>query len=167
LNILFEEKQFLGLNKFSLLTRSVIAIFCFLAYYFSDHIALSDGQRTDEFLFFVGIAILVVSLILVFVPHIFTTVTNSSITLDGLWTARKVKIDLGSIVSAEQVPYSQYLMNRSAYNLYRKGQIKFYTRGNEAVKLVDKDGLIYLIGSQKAGELTKTLQGLISLPKSA
>lgn len=160
-DIHFEEKQYLGLNKSSLLTRSVIAIFCFLAYYFSGQMGLPEGQRPDEFLFFVGIAILAISLLLIFVMHIHTKVENGSVILDGLWTARKVKVDLASITSVEKVPYSQYLMNRPVYNLHRKGRIKFYTRGNEAVKLTDKDGLIYLIGSQKATELERVLKNRI------
>jgi len=162
-DILFEEKQYMGLNKSSLLRRSVLAIFCFLAYYFSDRIPnMPEAENTDDFLFFVGIAILIVSLLLVFVLHIHTKVINGSIILDGLWTSRKVKIDLGSIVSAKKVPYSRYIFSRPAYNLHRKGKIKFYTRGNEAIELVDKDGLKYLIGSQKADEFEKALIGHIA-----
>lgn len=148
----------MGLNKFSLLRRSVLAMFCFLAYYFSDRIPnLPETENTDDFLFFVGLAILLISLLLVFILHIHTLVINGSIILDGLWTSRKVKIDLSSIVSVKKVPYSRYLLNRPVYNLHHKGKIKFYTRGKEAVELVDKDGLKYLIGTQKAEELEKAL----------
>ena len=47
------------------------------------------------------------------------------------------------------------------YNLHRKGTIRFFTRGTECVELVDKDGLVYLIGTQKADELTKVLENEI------
>jgi len=78
--------------------------------------------------------------------------------LDGLWTSRKIKIDTGSIISVKKVQYSKYFLNRSVYNLHIKGTIRFYTRGTDAVELTDKDGLVYLIGSQKAEELTRVIQ---------
>ena len=53
--------------------------------------------------------------------------------------------------------YSKYILNRSVYNLHLKGTIRFYTRGTDAVKLTDKDGLIYLIGSQKSEELSRVI----------
>jgi hypothetical protein len=49
-------------------------------------------------------------------------------------------------------------LNRAVYNLHLKGTIRFYTRGVDAVELTDKDGLIYLIGSQKAEELTRVIK---------
>ena len=53
--------------------------------------------------------------------------------------------------------YSKYILNRSVYNLHLKGTIRFYTRGVDAVELTDKDGLIYLIGSQKSEELARVI----------
>jgi len=98
---------------------------------------------------------------LIFVLNIHTKITSTSITLDGLWTARRVKIDMASIVSVEKVPYSTYLMNRPVYNLHRKGKIKFYTRGNDAVQLTDKEGQIYLIGTQKVNEMARSINKAI------
>jgi hypothetical protein len=71
---------------------------------------------------------------------------------------RKIKIDTASIVSVKNVKYSKYFLNRSVYNLHIKGTIRFYTRGIDAVELTDKDGLIYLIGSQKSEELTRVIK---------
>ena len=53
--------------------------------------------------------------------------------------------------------YSKYILDRSVYNLHLKGTIRFYTRGTDAVELTDKDGLIYLIGSQKSEELARVI----------
>ena len=69
----------------------------------------------------------------------------------------KVKIDINSLISAKKVKYSRYLLNRSVYNLHIKGSIRFFTRGNDAVELTDKDGLTYLIGSQKSEELERII----------
>ena len=152
----FIEKQYLGLNKMSLTRRMSLAIFCFVAYYWRDY-----HEKLGELYFFLGIAIMIISILLLFILHFKTQVKNGSIILDGLWTSRKIKIDLSSIRSVKKVMYSKYILNRSVYNLHLKGTIRFYTRGADAVELIDKDGLIYLIGSQKSEELARVVyQGL-------
>lgn len=152
-DIPFLEKQYLGLNKMSLSRRITLALFCFVAYYWQD-----NHDKSGDLFFLLGIIILVVSILLIFVLHFETKVQNGSITLDGLWTTRKVKIDLSSIKTAKKVKYSKYILNRSVYNLHFKGTIRFFTRGNDAVQLTDKDGLVYLIGSQKADELLRIIK---------
>ena len=77
-------------------------------------------------------------------------------------TPLEVKIDLNSIQSAKKVMYSKYILNRSVYNLHLKGTIRFYTRGPNAVELIDKDGLIYLIGSQNSVELERIINQELS-----
>ena len=154
--IKFEERQYLGYNKLSFLRRMVLALFCFFAYYWSE-----EQNKSGDLFFIMGIAIIVISALLVLVLHFHTQVQNGSITLDGLWTARKVKIDLNSIEQVRKAEYSRFFFNKSVYNLHRKGTIRFFTRGTECVELVDKDGLVYLIGSQKADELTKVLENEI------
>lgn len=155
--IKFIEKQYLGLNKMSLSRRIALALFCFVAYYWRE-----NHEKSGELFFFVGIAILVISVLLIFILHFKTKLQNRSITLDGIWTSRKIKIDLGSIRSVKKVKYSKYLLNRSVYNLHLKGTIRFYTRGSDAVELTDRDGLIYLIGSQKAEELARVISQELS-----
>ncbi len=154
--IKFEEKQFLGYNKLSFFRRMVFTIFCFSAYYWSE-----EQNKSGDLFFIMGISILVISALLVFVLHFHTKVLNGSVVLDGLWTARKVKIDLSSIEQVRKTEYSRFIFNKSVYNLHRKGTIRFYTRGKECVELVDKDGLVYLIGSQRIDELTKVLEEAI------
>ena len=149
----FIEKQYLGLNKMSLSRRMSLAIFCLVAYYWRE-----NHNKAGELYFFIGIGIMVISILLLFILHFETKVKNGSIILDGLWTSRKIKIDTASIVSVKKVKYSKYFLNRSVYNLHLRGTIRFYTRGIDAVELTDKDGLIYLIGSQKSEELTRLIQ---------
>jgi hypothetical protein len=148
----FKEKQYLGLNKMSLTRRMSLAIFCLVAYYWRE-----NHDKAGELYFFIGIAIMVISIILIFILHFETKIKNGSIILDGLWTSRKIKIDTASIVSVQKVIYSKYFLNRSVYNLHLQGTIRFYTRGTDAVELIDKDGLVYLIGSQKAEELARVI----------
>jgi len=153
----FIEKQYLGLNKIALTRRLALAVFCFIAYYWKE-----NHDKSGELYFIIGIAIIIFSILLLFVLHFETKVFNGSIIFDGLWTSRKIKIDTSSLVSAKKVNYSKYIINRAVYNLHLKGTIRFYTRGNDAVELTDKDGLIYLIGSQKAEELTRVIQNKLS-----
>ena len=149
----FIEKQYLGLNKMSLTRRMSLAVFCFVAYYWSE-----NHDKSGELYFFLGIAIMIISMGLILILHFETKIKNGSIVLDGLWTSRKIKIDTSSIVAVKKVQYSKYFLNRAVYNLHLKGTIRFYTRGTDAVELIDKDGLVYLIGSQKAVELTRVIQ---------
>ena len=148
----FIEKQYLGLNKMALTRRLALAIFCFIAYYWR-----VNHDNSGELYFVIGIVIIIFSILLLFVLHFETKVFNGSIIFDGLWTARKIKIDTLSLVSCKQVDYSKYIINRAVYNLHFKGTIRFYTRGSDAVELIDKDGLVYLIGSQKAEELARVI----------
>ena len=153
----FIEKQYLGLNKMALTRRLALAIFCFVAYYWRE-----NNDKAGDLYFVIGIAIIVFSALLLFVLHFETKVFNGSIILDGLWTSRKIKIDTASLVSAKKVHYSKYIINRAVYNLHFKGTIRFYTRGSDAVELTDKDGLIYLIGSQKAEELSRVINNKLN-----
>jgi hypothetical protein len=172
--ILFEEKQYIGYNKWSILWRTVIALFCFILYYWSENpkpvnVAAIEipsspvDEDSGQLFFLMGLITMLLSLGLIFVLHIHTKVINNSLILDGLWTSRKVKIDLNNIVEVRKVKYSKYLLNRPVYNLHYKNKIRFFTQGNDALELTDKDGLKYRIGSQKADELKKVL--LQAIPK--
>ena len=148
----FIEKQYLGLNKMALTRRLSLSLFCFIAYYWRE-----SHDKSGELYFAFGISIIIFSILLFFVLHFETKVFNGSLILEGLWTSRKIKIDTLSLVSCKQVDYSKYIINRAVYNLHFKGTIRFYTRGSDAVELIDKDGLVYLIGSQKAEELSRVI----------
>jgi hypothetical protein len=154
---LFEEKQYLGYNKYSNIRRMVLGIFCFLAFYWSD-----ENQRSADLLFLMGISIMVFSGLLTFILHLHTKVVDGSLILDGLWTAKRVKIDLNSIESARAVPSRTFMISSPVYNLHWKGNIRFYTRGREGVELIDKDGLRYVIGSQMSGQLVQIIREEIS-----
>ena len=155
-DILYEESQYLGYNRLSFLRRMVLALFCFLSYYWSGQSI--DAEGSGSLLFFLGVSIIIISAILVFILHYRTIVENGSLILDGLWTARKVKIDLSSIKEISKVKYSRFFFNRAVYNLHLRGAIHFYTRGKECIQLTDKDGLKYLIGTQKPTELLRVLK---------
>jgi hypothetical protein len=164
--ILFEEKQYMGYNKWSIVWRTVLAMFCFILYYWSENpkpveVAMMElpsspvDENSGQLFFLMGIILMVLSLILIFVLHIHTKIIGDSLILDGLWTSRKVKIDLSNIVEVKKVKYSTYYLNRPVYNLHYKNKIRFFTQGNDALELTDKDGLKYRIESQKLDEFYK------------
>lgn len=149
----FLEKQYLGRDYGRISVRMVLALFCFAAYYITE----SREQNAGLFLV-VGCGILVVSVIMMFLLHYKTTVNNKSIVLDGIWTTKMVKIDLNSIVKVESTPYSSYMINNPVYNLHQKGTVRFYAGGKDAVKLTDRDGLLYIIGTHRQAELEQSIK---------
>ncbi|QQL49095.1 hypothetical protein [Mucilaginibacter ginkgonis] len=154
----FTEKQYLGREWIPVTIRLMLAMVCFAIYFFTD-----DRERNGDLLVVVGFAIVIISMVLGFVLHFRTRVLNKSILLDGLWTTKLVKIDLNSIVKAEKGDYSRYLFNNPVYNLHKRGTIRFYTAGKDAVILTDRDGLVYIIGSQHAGEFLRCVRGAMAL----
>jgi len=150
----FTEKQYLGREFIPITIRLVLSMFCFAAYFFTD-----EREHNGGLLAIVGFAIIIISIIMGFLLHFRTRVENKSIMLDGLWTTRLVKIDLNSIVKIEKKEYSRYLFNNPVYNLHSKGTIRFYCSGKEAIHLTDRDGLIYIIGSQHVNEFERAIRG--------
>ncbi|MBD3749563.1 MAG: hypothetical protein IE931_08710 [Sphingobacteriales bacterium] len=144
----FHEKQYLGRDYNFISIRMVMAIFCFIAYYLTE-----NRERNGDLLLLVGCGILFISVLMLFLLHYRTIVNNKSVILNGLWTTRLVKIDLNSIVKVEKGKYSSYFLNNPVYNLHRNGTIRFYAGGKDAIKLTDRDGLTYIIGTQRISEL--------------
>ena len=144
---IYRENQYLGRDRGWVSVRLVLALFCFLAYY------LNNEHEANSRLFLVaGFAILLISIGLMYMLHYRIIVNKNSVLLSGLWTTRLVKIDINSISSVSLKPYSSFLVNNPVYNLHQKGKIRFYAGGKDAVWITDRDGLIYIIGSQRAKE---------------
>ncbi len=109
-NILFEEKQYLGHNRLSIVIRTALAIFCLFSYYLSENsnwlninIFIIQNNSNSGFIFFVvGNCILILSAALTFVLHIETKVYENYILLEGFWTSRKIKVDLNTIISIKK-----------------------------------------------------------------
>jgi hypothetical protein len=149
----FVEKQYLGREWIPVTIRLVLAMLCFAIFFVTE-----KNDRNADLLVLVGFAIVIISIILGFVVHFTIRVQNQSILLNGLWTTKLVKIDLNSIVKVEGGTYSRYLFNNPVYNLHSKGSIRFYTAGNDAIHLTDRDGLVYIIGSQHCNEFLRAIR---------
>lgn len=145
---LFVERQYLGRDKTWISVRLILALFCFIAYYLNlDHLA------SRRLFFIVGGIIIIVSVVMMYMLLYKTSVTPNNITISGLWSTSLVKIDLSSIIAVEKKRYSSFIFNNPVYNLHTKGKIRFYAGGKDAVWLKDRDGLVYIIGTQKPEEL--------------
>ncbi|MEO8794837.1 MAG: hypothetical protein ABI390_05175 [Daejeonella sp.] len=149
----FKEKQYLGRDYGRISVRIVMALFCFAAYYITE-----ERERNADLFLVVGCGILIVSVIMMFLLHYQTVVSNKSILLNGLWTTKMVKIDLNSIVHVERTNYSSFIINNPVYNLHKKGTIRFYAGGKDAIKLTDRDGLNYIIGTHCPTELEQSIR---------
>ena len=102
----FHEKQYLGFNRFGILRRIVLVVFCFLFYFASE----DEGDTADLF-FYLGMFILVISAGAMMVSHLETQVTRGKLTLVGPMTHRRVEMDLSGIRDIEVAPYSRFMMN--------------------------------------------------------
>lgn len=168
---IFEEKQYLGHNRLSIVIRSGLALFCFIAYYWSENprpvdlsvirigsYPISNYGDSGLVFFILGISIIIFSTALTYILHIHTKVYNGYIVLEGFWTSRKVKIDLKNITAIRKSRYKKINFKRGVYNLHNKGIIRFYTSGSDFVELTDNTGFSYRIGSQKIMELFTILK---------
>lgn len=169
--IIFEEKQYMGHNRLSIIWRTVISLFCFLGYYWSEnpkpvkvaiikigHYPAMDIPHSGQIFFILGLLLLLLSAVLTYVLHTHIKVYNDYMIIDGFWTARKVKINLSSITHIRKSKYKKHIFRRAVYNLHSRGIIRFFTSGNEFVELKDSSGFTYRIGTQKASELYFTLK---------
>jgi len=130
-----------------------MAAFCFAAYVYE-----RDRDNTQDLFLVVGFGIIGVSIILLFMIQYKTIIDDKKILIDGLWSARKVEIDLHTIKSVRKDTYSNYLFNNPVYNLHRKGSVRFYSSGKDAVVLTDRDGFEYFIGTQRPNEMYLVLK---------
>jgi hypothetical protein len=174
--ILFEEKQYLGHNRFSIVVRTTLTIFCFLGYYWSENpkpvqvsffkigsYPIQNISNSGLIFFILGLSILILSATLTYVLHIHTIIKEEEIVLDGFWTSRKISIALNSVVSFRRSRYKKNIWRRAVYNLHNMGSVRFYTSGEDFIELTDNKGYTYKIGSQKIEELHNILKQHIKI----
>lgn len=149
----FFEKQYIGRDYIRICIRLVMAAFCFAAYVYE-----RDRDNTQDLFLVVGFGIIGVSIALLFLIQYKTKIDNKRIIIDGLWSAKRVEIDLNTIKNVRKDTYSNYFFNNPVYNLHRKGSIRFYSSGKDVVVLTDNDGFQYYIGTQRPNEMYLVIQ---------
>jgi hypothetical protein len=152
-NHAFLEKQYIGRDYIRICIRLVMAAFCFAAYVYE-----RDRDNTQDLFLIVGFGIIGISIALLFLIQYQICIQDKRVVIEGLWTAKKVTIDLNSIVNVRKDVYSNFILNSPVYNLHRKGSVRFYSSGKDAIVLTDRDGLEYFIGTQRPNEMYLVIQ---------
>ncbi|WP_199120574.1 hypothetical protein [Pedobacter sp. ASV28] len=147
------EKQYIGRDYIRICIRLIMAAFCFAVYVYE-----RDRDNTVDLFLVVGFGIIGVSILLLFLIQYKTVIENRKIIIDGLWTAKRVVIDLNNIVQVRKATYSRYFFNNPVYNLHKKGSVRFFSSGKDAIVLTDRDGLEYYIGTQRPNEMYLVIQ---------
>jgi len=147
------EKQYIGRDYIRICIRLIMAAFCFAAYVYE-----RDRDNTQDLFLVVGFGIIGVSIALLFLIQYKTIIENKKLVIDGLWSAKRVVIDLNTITKVRKDTYSNYFFNNPVYNLHRKGSIRFYSSGKDVVVLTDNDGFEYYIGTQRPNEMYLVIQ---------
>jgi len=155
----YHERQYLGKNKYSIIRRLVMALFCVIAGVWLEQ----EGNEMGKTFSIIGGIIIVWSIVLFKILHLQTKIENGFLILEGHWTTRKVKIDLKSIESASQGQYNPIFLKNPVYNLHRKNRVHFYTHGTDVLILVDRSGTEYLIGTQNIEQLESGVQNVLNL----
>lgn len=171
----FEEQQYHGLNRHSIVRRILLSVFCFVTYYWSENpkpvdvdvVNIRIGEypgdvRYGELFFILGIALLALSVILLFVPHMKTQVTENEIILHGKFPRRVVRIPVSSVASMRKLVIRPSIFTRPVFNLKIRDRFRFYTWGNEFVEITTKDQRVFRIGTQKSTEFYTLLKNLCS-----
>jgi len=140
----FHEKQFLGYNRFGVVRRTVVALFCLIFYFVAD----TDEQMANVF-FYLAIAILVLSALSMMLLHLETIIDGKTMRLNGPMTFRKVEFDISTFKTIRIEAYSRLAMNRPMFNLHWKNSLRFYTYGKWCVVIETKDGQIIRLGTQR------------------
>jgi hypothetical protein len=149
----YVEKQYIGRDYIRICIRLVMAAFCFAVYVYE-----RDRDNTVDLFLVVGFGIIAVSIVLLFMVQYKTVIENKRMVLDGLWTTKRVVIDLNNIKDIRKETYSRYFFNNPVYNLHKNGTVRFFSSGKDAVVLTDRDGLEYYIGTQRVNEMFMVLQ---------
>lgn len=150
------EKQYIGRDYIRICIRLVMAAFCFAVYVYE-----RDRDNTVDLFLVVGFGIIGVSIILLFMVQYKTVIESKKVIIDGLWSTKKVVIDLNNITDIRKETYSRYFFNNPVYNLHKNGSVRFFSSGRDAVVLTDRDGLKYYIGTQRPNEMYLVLQNEI------
>ncbi len=155
----YHERQFLGFNRFGIIRRTVIALFCLIFYYAAE----ADDQMKSLF-FLLAIVILALSLLSMLIQHLETRLDGSKLTLIGPMTFKKVSLDLEGLKSVEVKPYSRLMLNRPMFNLHRAGTIRFFTYGKWCIEFETKDGEKVRLGTQRPNGLKEILSKFVEEP---
>lgn len=149
----FHEKQYLGYNRFGIIRRTIIVLFCLGIYYFNGE----EGVDRNVF-FLLAIVVLILSMLSLLIKHLETKIEGSKMTLMGPMTHRRVEMDLKGARNIEITPFSPFLLNRPIFNLHRKETLRFYTHGKWSVEFTTSEETVVRLGTQRPEQLKVAIE---------
>jgi hypothetical protein len=150
-DIIFRENQRLGFNPYSNTVRVALALFCFIAHFYT------ENKEEAELLFIMGVIISIISILLVFINYYTINISSDDLRINGMWNRRRIHLPLSSIVSAEATIYKNSLLSNPVFNVHMDPYIVFYVSGINAVKITTVDGIVYIVGSSNPQEFAAAL----------
>ena len=150
--VVYKEVQSLGRNMSSLFMRIFLALFCLVL-----ALVTGDEQFSNELLFIVAGIMIVVSVVLLFINHLSIEVTDDEMILSRTFRRTEVRIPLNEITGVSREKYSRYLINYPSFNLHTGNEVRFFTYGNDAVRITFNDRDDHVIGTGRPDELLRVL----------
>lgn len=154
-DLAFHEKQYLGFNRYGIIRRTVVMLFCFIFYFVSN-----DKENSAVLFFYLGIAVLIISGIAMMISHLETRIEGTNLHLIGPMSSREVHMDLNGIHDVKVKPYSRFVLNRPMFNLHRRGSVRFFTHGKWCVEFINAKDEIVRLGTQRPEQLRAVLESL-------
>ncbi|MBL7923028.1 MAG: hypothetical protein JNL88_02410 [Bacteroidia bacterium] len=150
--IRFTETQYLGRNSYGLARRLLMVTFCFIAHFSTD-----EREQSGGLFLLVGSAILLLSLVLVFVPCYTITLKGNELQLKPL-RKKEIILPLQVIRKAEVLDFNRYHFNNPVFNVFTENEYRFYAEGRSAILLHLEAGHVFRIGARKAALLLEELK---------
>lgn len=168
--LLYEEKQYIGQNRWGQILRLIFAMLCFIAYYWSENpkpikiIIIKIGSypiqhipHSGTIFFWLGCLILTLSLIFNFIYHFQLQIYPDKILIQGQLTSKKIIIPILQIKQIK-IKHLRYAFLRNIrFNLRKKNKLHFYTFGNKVLEIELINGEKYIIGTPNAKWIKKLL----------
>lgn len=171
--LIYEEKQYIGQNRLGQILRSVFALLCFIAYYWSENpkpvkiIIIKIGSypiqhipHSGTIFFWLGCFILLLSVIFNFIYHFHLQVYSDKIYIKGMLTSKEVNIYLKDIKQMKVKLIRNSYFRNIRFNLRKKNKVHFYTYGNKILEIELYNGEKYVIGSNNAKWIKKMMNDL-------
>jgi len=167
------ERQYLGQNKLFIIIRLLMMLFCFTGYYWSENpkpvytlignfrigsYPAGDIPNSGEAFFLLGLLVLVLTLVLLFIPHLTISSDNNSLRVTRFAGKKSYVIPFEQLTHIRHVQLHNHLLLRPAFTIYPAESTRFFTGENDALELQTREGKRITIATSRPLELILFLQ---------
>lgn len=150
----FREVQYTGRNSYGFSRRLVMALFLFIAHYYS-----GSEENLEGTLLLLGGFLLLFSLLLLFIPSYTILLQHATLVLKPAF-GKAIQLPVETIAEASIVTYSRFHFNNIVFNVLDGDEHKFYAEGSKALLVNLKDGAVYRIGCKNAETLLQQITAI-------